>query len=232
MFASMLLAASIVPANPTFEMEAIRNVAYYDDIDADSVRHKLDIYVPKGHRDFPVVIFWHGGGWVHGSKDQFGIYAQIAKTFCRYGIGVVCPNYRLTPDVRHPEHIRDVAKAFAWVHKNIGRYGGRSDELFISGHSAGGHLCALLASDPSYLKEQGLKLDTIRGAMPVSGLFIINHLPVFLPVFGKDMQARAMASPISHVAKGQPPYLIFFGDSDLPGCDRPGAEKFAATDLR
>jgi arylformamidase len=210
----------------TFEQQSFRDIAYYDGPDADPVRHKLDVHIPKGHKDFPVLFFVHGGGWTKGSKDQLGIYSILARAFNRHGIGVVCPNYRLSPEATHPEHIRDVARAFAWTYKNIYRYGGRNDELFVSGHSAGGHLCALLATDATYLKAQGLSLGAIKGVMPLSGLFIIPEEPIFDVPFGKDPSVRRHASPINHVAAGLPPFLIMYGDHDLPSCDRPGAEAF------
>lgn len=212
------------PANAYFETQSITDVAYQDGPDADPVRHRLDIYVPKGHKDFPVLFFVHGGGWVRGSKNQFGVYGVLARTFTRHGIGVVMPNYRLSPAVQHPEHIRDVARALAWTHKNIGKYGGRPDEIFVSGHSAGGHLCALLATDSSYLKEVGLPPGVVRGCMPLSGLFIIPEHRIFDVAFRKS--DREAASPISHVRPGAPPFLVVLGDNDLPTCDRPQADAF------
>jgi acetyl esterase/lipase len=231
------VAATPVAAEPApFEQQSYRNIAYYEGRDADSVRHMLDVHVPKGQKDFPVLFFVHGGGWVKGNKDHLGVYSVLARAFNRYGIGVVCPNYRLSPDVTHPEHIRDVARAFAWTHKNIHKYGGRNDELFVSGHSAGGHLCALLATDESYLKAEGLSLKAIKGAMPVSGLFTIPPQRVFDVAFGKDLSVRKQASPINHIQGNSPAFLVLFGDNDLPSCDRPGAEAFckalAAKDCR
>ena len=84
----------------------------------------------------------------------------------------------------------------------------------------------LLATDESYLKAEGLSLQAIKGAMPVSGVFIIPPGPIFDVAFGKDPKARKQASPISHVQEDLPAFLVLFGDSDLPSCDRPGAEAF------
>jgi acetyl esterase/lipase len=209
-----------------FETKVVENVAYYEGPDADRVRHRLDIYLPKGQSDFPVLFFVHGGGWIEGSKNQFGAYAVLGRTFARHGIALVCPNYRLSPAVQHPEHVRDVARAFAWTRRNIGKYGGRPDEIFVGGHSAGGHLSALLATDDTYLKEQGLSLNAIRGALPVSGLFTIPGDRVFWVPFGKDEEVRKQASPIEHARSGLPPFLILLGENDLPCCDLPQADAF------
>src|SRR6476660_1041513 len=127
-----------------FEVEKHKDLAYNTAKDADSVRHKLDLYVPKGAKDYPVMMFVHGGAWRSGNKD---LYGPLGETFAKQGIGVAVINYRLTDSkgtVKHPDHVRDVAKAFAWVKANCGKYGGSKERLFVSGHSAGGHLVALL----------------------------------------------------------------------------------------
>lgn len=212
--------------NDLIETRTLADVSYHDGPDADPVRHKLDVYLPKDRRDFPVLVFIHGGAWIEGNKNHFGVYRVLARTFNRHGIAVVCPNYRLSPRVQHPEHVRDVARAVAWVHKNIGKHGGRADEIFVSGHSAGGHLCALLATDRRYLKEAGVPPGAIRGCLPLSGLFILPKDRIFELAFGKDLEVRAEASPITHVRPATPPFLVMLGDNDLPACDRPQADAF------
>src|SRR5690242_3144334 len=95
-----------------YKVRAVKNVVYYDGPGADKVKHRLDLYLPDGLKDYPVLFFVHGGAWVHGDKDFFGLYALLAGAYARQGIGVVVTNYRLSPGVKHPEHIRDVARAF------------------------------------------------------------------------------------------------------------------------
>jgi acetyl esterase/lipase len=207
-------------------MKVLKNVAYYDGKDADAVRHRLDIYLPKGKKDFPVVFFVHGGAWMHGDKNHLGIYAGVARCLTQHGIGMVSTNYRLSPAVKHPEHVRDVARAFAWTYRNIGKHGGRPDELFVGGHSAGGHLTALLATDETYLKEQGLTLAAIRGAVPVSGVYTIPNQGIFHKIFGKDAAILRDASPVNHACAASPPFLIIYADDELPGCDGEQAEAF------
>jgi acetyl esterase/lipase len=218
--------ASTADAPKQLETKIIRNIAYYQGADADPVRHRLDVYVPKDQKDFPVLFMVHGGGWIHGNKDHLGIYSALARTFTRHGIALVCPNYRLSPKVRHPEHIRDVARAFAWTYRNIEKYGGRAEEIFVSGHSAGGHLCSLLATDSTYLKEQKLSVRTIKGVIPLSGLFTIPNEPVFEIPFGKNKDVHKNASPIQYVRAGLPPFLLILGDNELPGCDGPQAKAY------
>ena len=198
-----------------FEVESHKNIAYYEGNDADPVKHKLDLYLPKGQKGFPVILFIHGGAWKNGNKE---LYGKLGDAFCSNGIGVVVANYRLTPKVQHPGHIQDVARAFAWINKNIGKYGGRADQVFVMGHSAGGHLSALLASDESYLKAQNLSMGSVRGAIPISGVYRIGGERM-AAVFG-DEGARKNASPLTHVNGNHPPFLIIYADQDFKGCDK------------
>ena len=112
------------PAEDTFEQHA--NIAYRTDKDADPERHLLDVYVPKGKKDFPVVLFVHGGSWKSGNKN---LYAPLGQSLAADGIGCVICNYRLSPAVQHPAHVEDVAKAFAWTvrqHRQVRRQEGAS----------------------------------------------------------------------------------------------------------
>ncbi len=200
------------------EVRAERNITYYDGPDADKIKHRLDLYLPKGKSDFPVVMFVHGGAWMFGDKDFFGAHEAIGRMFARHGIGSAVISYRLSPAVKHPEHIKDVARAFAWVHANIKKYGGRPDELFVCGHSAGGHLVSLLATDESYLKAEGLSLNDIKGVMPISGVYLIPD-KWLTSVFGEDAAVRKAASPLRDIHAGCPPFCILYGDDDFPTCN-------------
>src|SRR5262249_21024749 len=142
------------------------------------------------------LVFLHGGSWVHGDKSYFGLCKNLCSLCARHGIAAVSANYRLSPSVSHPEHVRDAARAVAWTYRNIAKYGGRPDQLFVSGHSAGGHLAALLAIDESFLKAEGLSLQNIKGAIPMSGVFQIPEgMRTFDRVFGTDSKVRQAASP-------------------------------------
>jgi acetyl esterase/lipase len=237
------------------DVQIIRDVVYrpsYEGEDGNQDKNKLDLYIPRGKKAYPVIFFVHGGAWLHGNKNQFGMYSVLALAWARHGIGTVSINYRLSPGVKHPEHIKDVARAFAWTHKNIARYGGRPDQIFVCGHSAGGHLVALLATDERYLQAEGLSLKDIRGAMPISGVYRIHDLqinagitrspeagagnaaksrrrgPLFSSVFGSDREARRDASPLVHVKPGLPPFLVLYADHDLPQLPEMGRDFCAA----
>ena len=101
------------------------------------LRHRVDLYLPKQAGPFPVLMLVHGGAWTIGDNRCFGLYSTVGEFLASRGIGVVMPNYRLSPAVKHPEHIKDVARAFAWTRANIAKHGGDPERIFLAGHSAG-----------------------------------------------------------------------------------------------
>lgn len=200
-----------------FEVKKETDIAYYTGKDADPVRHRLDIYQPIGRTNAPVLMYVHGGAWQFGSKTFRG---NIGRTFAKRGIVTICINYRLSPKVKHPEHIRDVARAFDWVKRNVLRYGGDPEDVFIGGHSAGGHLVALLALNEKYLAELGRTPDDISGVIAISGVYRVGGTgPFFKDVFEADPAALTDASPAMHVGRKQPPFLVLYADDDLTGLD-------------
>ena len=192
-----------------------RNVIYYDGPEFYAPRHILDVYRQDGAENQPVLIFIHGGGWTGGSKNGYGF---LGNFFARQGYTTVIANYRLTDSssgrVVHPGHIEDVARAFAWTVTNIADYGGNPEKVFLSGHSAGGHLVSLLAVDPRYLKAHGMTPDNIAGVISLSGVYDVRVIPV---IFGNAAQ-RLDASPSYHVGDWQPPpFLVLYAENDLGG---------------
>jgi acetyl esterase/lipase len=194
-----------------FEVEIIKDIAYKEGDGADVERHRLDLYLPKGQKDFPVLLFVHGGSWKSGNKK---LYEPLGKLYAKNGVGTVIINYRLSPKVVHPAHIQDVAKAFAWIHTNIGKYGGDPSNLFICGHSAGGHLVALLGTNEAYLKAENLATADIKGVIGISGVYTILPSPPFKAVFGEDKEVLKTASPMEHVGTKHPPFLILYAEKD------------------
>jgi acetyl esterase/lipase len=180
-------------------------------------RHKLDLYLPA-KRHFPVVLFAHGGSWIAGDK---ALYGHLGAFLARHGIGAVLANYRLAPQVSHPAAAEDLARAVAWTRRHTRAYGGDPDQLYLCGHSAGGHLVSLLGTDESFLAAEGLGFEQVRGVITISGVYKI-HWNVTLAGLGFVFAGadRRAASPFSHVKAGCPPFLVMYARKEiwtLPG---------------
>jgi len=184
----------------------------------------LDIYTPVIGENCPVIVFIHGGTWSLGDKNGLN-YKTIA--FTKANFVYVSINYRLSPDIEHPIHASDVAWAIAWIYRHISDYGGDPQNIFLLGHSAGGHLAALIATDEHYLKDLGFSTKIIRGVIGLDSA--AYHLPtlirsepenyyLFEMAFGDDPEMWEKASPIYYVEKGKsiPPFLLIYaGDREV-----------------
>lgn len=192
-------------------------------------RHVLDIYTPEkpAGKRLPVVFWIHGGGWRVGDKSHV---ALKPKALTDRGFVFVSTNYRLLPEVKMDALTDDVAKSLAWVHKNIAKYGGDPNQIFVGGHSAGAQLAALLCTDDRYLKNEGVPFDVLKGCVPVDGdtydipkiimtaefrqalyggkMFTFGHRQKF----GNDPEKHVDFSAVTHVKKGKgiPPFLILY----------------------
>jgi CubicO group peptidase (beta-lactamase class C family)/acetyl esterase/lipase len=189
----------------------LKDIPYYAGKDADPERNKLDLYLPKGRKDFPVLFWVHGGALRTGDRKNT---QPLGETFAKQGIAFVTTGYRLSPAIKHPAHIEDVARAFAWTVGNITKHGGRADAVFVSGHSAGASLAALLATDESYLKAHELAFSNIKGVISVSGVQRHEFNEQWTDTFGTTPGAFANASPLNHVGARHPPFLILFAEKD------------------
>lgn len=207
-------AKPVVKVGGNFEVQAIRDIAYHTGKDADPAKNKLDLFLPKGKKDFPIAFFIHGGAWRSGDRKFYGGFGQVCA---KNGIGAVVISYRLSPQVQHPGHIEDVARAFAWTVNHIAEYGGRTDQIFVTGQSAGGHLAALLATNEKYLKAVNLTTKAIHGVIPISGIYTVGE-GWMERVFGKGATAAESASPVKHVTGKEPPFLILYADKDFATC--------------
>ena len=210
--------ASPLPAprvDATTGVRWYRDVAYVEGEAAHPTKHRLDLHLPaedKWREGRPLLIWIHGGGWSFGDKDDiFGLYTRYCRTLAENGVATANVSYRLSPQVRHPAHIEDVAAATAWVIAHAQELGFDPKAVFVSGHSAGGHLAALLASDHRWLEAHGLAKGSIAGALPSSGVFDLRPL-----VEGNARWHRAFAeedaaeaSPIIHLDAEDPPFVFF-----------------------
>jgi acetyl esterase/lipase len=200
------------------------NIPY---VEPNHVRQILDVYPqPEGSKR-PVIFWIHGGGWQVGDKKDV---ALKPKWFTDKGFVFVSTNYRLLPDVPMRELIGDVASALGWTHKNIEKFGGDPDKIFVMGHSAGAQLAAIVCTDQRYLQKVGVPFTSLRGCVPVDGdtydipamimtaemRQTLHGLP--LPEnghrvkFGNDPKLHIDFSAVTHVARDKsiPPFLILY----------------------
>jgi acetyl esterase/lipase len=178
------------------------------------VRHTLDLFLPDpAGKQRPVVLFVHGGTWMIGDKDFYGIYRNVGRCLAKHGIVTVMINYRLSPMVKHPEHAKDVASAYAWCYKNVARYGGDPDCIFLAGHSAGAHLASLIIADKTYLKDPKLGLDdkarkAIRGVIGLSGVYRVPPPDEFQTIAKRMVEVLVGAPDSGRIAATLTPVMM------------------------
>lgn len=197
------------PVKDTYKLE--KDIAYVGSQEKDAYRKdrcKLDIYYPTDKKDFPVIVWFHGGGLEGGEK---GIPDELKER----GVAVVAVNYRLSPKATNPAYIEDVAESIAWTFDNIAKYGGSIKDIYISGHSAGGYLTLMVGLDKSYLRKFGVDANDIKGLIPISGQTNTHYtirkergLPLNIPIVDEY-------SPLNKARADLPPTLLITGDRKL-----------------
>jgi len=206
-----------------------RNVDYVPQADYRNGKDRLDLYIPDGLTDAPVILSLHGGVLMAGDRREEGV---VGQRLAAAGYLTAIPSYRLSPEVSHPAHIQDVAAAFAWVKRNIRQYGGDPDRIIVIGHSAGAYLAMLLATDSRYLAAHQLSPHDIKGVVPVSGFFWVEK-PGVAPdrpteIWGTDPGTWIDASPAHHLRADLPPVLLIDTDGDEDWRQQQNADFYAA----
>ena len=168
----------------------------------------LDLYYPEGVKGYATVVWIHGGGLTEGSRS-------IPAKLKNQGFAVAAIDYRLSPGVKSPAYVEDAAAAVAWVFKNIEKYGGSPDRIFLTGHSAGGYLAMMLGLDKHYLAAHGVDANLVAGLIPLSGQ-AITHFTVRKERGMSDKQPLVdEMAPLYHVRADAPPMLLITGDREL-----------------
>jgi len=207
--------AVLPAAAQSHKVTVVRDVDYVANADYPDGNDRLDIYIPDGARNAPVIFSIHGGALEAGDRREERL---VGQRFAGAGYVTVVISYRLSPDVSHPAHIQDVAAAFAWVTRNIVRHGGDPGRILVIGHSAGAYLAMLLAADPRWLAKQKLSPRAIAGVAPVSGFYWVDRegvapdRPTY--IWGTAHKVWVDASPAQYLCPDMAPVLLLDTDGD------------------
>jgi acetyl esterase/lipase len=173
----------------------------------------LDLYLPARPAPHPLVIWIHGGGWKFGDKG----WLFFLRKLTRQGFAIASIQYRLSGTAKYPAAIVDCDDALHWLERNGARLGLDPHHIFLSGASAGGHLAAYVALEAGYPEVKAVCL--LYPATDLTGFANQDAKHGYLPDWlgGSVNSKRAEAiegSPVNHVTRHAPPFLIFHGDQD------------------
>jgi len=202
-----------------------KNLTYLEADSKNSLPEKqLNVFSPKGAKDLPVLIFIHGGSWNSGNKE---IYDFLGSRMARKSIVTVVIDYPLAPDFQIQSMELAAVQAVIWTKNHIANYGGDPDQIFISGHSAGGHLAALLATKEKDFLSSEMK-NPLKGAILIDPAGLDMHWFLqetkgtdegnkYLGAFTEDENVWKEASPIYFLEGENMPILIMEGENTYPG---------------
>ena len=171
---------------------------------------RLDVFPARGPA--PVHVFIHGGYWHRLDKSDSSF---VARAFAPSGAAVVVINYALIPTVDMDELVRQCRASIVWVYRNAASFGGDPNRIFVSGHSAGGHLAALLIST-DWAAFAGLPADVIKAGCGISGLYDLEpiRLSYLNQTLGLTMETARRNSPVHLVPAAAGPLLLPVGEKE------------------
>lgn len=213
--------AIVPPTSVPDGIEVRKDVVYAS---RDGVDLKLDVFIPEKQNEAKsMLLFIHGGGWSKGKKEDYHFYT-IA--FAEKGYIAATMQYRLSPENTFPAALHDVKCAIAWLKKNADDLGGDPARIALVGGSAGGHLSMM----GGYVDDDDLDcpdlpegMDTrVRAVVNIYG--VVDCTPVAQAAhqvndfigkpYAEAANQYALASPIHHLTKDDPPTLTFHGTID------------------
>lgn len=174
-------------------------------------RQKLDIYVPKEARNAPVILFFYGGSWKMGSKND---YRFLGQALASKGYVTAVVDYRLYPQVYYPDFVEDGALALRFMHDHAASYHADPSKIFVAGHSAGAFIAMMLGADDAFHAKAHSKRAWIRGTIGISGPY--DFLPFtdegIKAVFSKYPDKETQ--PLAHITGRMAPVFLATGDDD------------------
>lgn len=174
----------------------------------------------------PVLLYVHGGYWRSRTSKEFGF---VARGPGERGFAAVVVNYALCPDVTIDEIVRQTRAAVAWTYKNAPSFGGDPERIHVAGHSAGGHLTAMLLLT-DWEGDYGLPRAIVKSATAISGLFDLAPFPyTFLqPQLQLTWDQVRRNSPILDLPDRAPPLLVVYGELETDEFERQSRDFLAA----
>lgn len=189
-------------------------------------RRQLDVYTPlptaervRPPQGWPMVVFFYGGSWNHGERHN---YRFVGEALAARGILAVIPDYRLYPQVRYPDFLKDNAAAVAWALREAKILGADAKRVFVMGHSAGGYNAAMMALDSRWLSAENVNPAQLAGWIGLAGPydFLPVENPAVKPVFFYPASPPE-SQPIVYVsAKAPRTFLGAAPDDDLVNPER------------
>lgn len=188
-------------------MKLLENISYQDG-------QHLDLYLPDTTQ-FDLFVYFHGGGLKSGHKaDETA--KLIAPFLAEHGVAVASCNYRMYPDAKYPDFVRDAASAVHWLSQHVGDYG-KCERIFVGGSSAGGYLSMMLCFDGRWYAEKG------DFPVPVCGYFHDAGQPTchFNVLRERGIDSRRViiddSAPLYHIgtAEEYPPMAFVVSDNDM-----------------
>ena len=205
---SSILFTGLNAVSPDADLAQTRGIVFDRDLDL-----KLDIYRPKDASNAPVVVFYYGGRWEFGKRED---YRWFGEALARHGFVAILPDYRKYPQVKLDGFMTDAANALAWSFEHAAEYGGDPNELFVMGHSSGAHLALMLATNARWMAPHHIKPTQLAGAIGLAGPY--NFLPLteddLIGMFGSTPEEQARSQPINFVDGDEPPMLLLQGADD------------------
>ena len=162
---------------------------------ASAPRQVLQSELQSNLTSSPVLVFLHGGYWRALDKSD---HSFVAPSLTEQGLTVVVPNYALCPAVTIPQIVMQMVKALAWVWRHIGTWGGDATRIHVAGHSAGGHLAAMMMACDWRAYAPDLPPDLVKSALAVSGLYELESMrrsPLLQEALRLDEEQVRQASP-------------------------------------
>ena len=177
-----------------------------------SPAEKLDIFPAEGKSE-ALLVFIHGGYWRSLDKGDFSF---LAPAFSRRGVTIALPNYALCPKVGIEDIVKQNLLAIAWLWHYGARYGVNPGRLYVAGHSAGGHLTAMMLAARWNAYMPALPYNLVKGGLAISGVYDLEPL-VHAPFVNQDLkldqaQARRLSPVAIPPATTSPLYTAVGGD--------------------